>query len=31
MNSLHASKILSFRIHDTKGVGLGLHAFRLTL
>ena len=29
MNSLHAFKTLSFRIHDSKGDGLQLHAFRL--
>ena len=31
MNSLHAFKTVSFRIHDSKGDGLRLHVFRLTL
>ena len=30
MNSLHAFKTLSFPIHDSKGDGLRLHAFKLT-
>ena len=30
MDSLHAFKTLSFRIHDSKGDGSRLHAFRLT-
>ena len=30
MNSLHAYKKLSCRIRDSKGLGLRLHAFRLT-
>ena len=29
-DNLHAFKTLFFRIHDSKGGGLRLHAFRLT-